>query len=300
MARKFGGKFSPDGSPDGPDDRPHKDRPAYHGARVSPAGARSNVLFIPGVVLAILSINDGAIGLAAGLAGAAALLLGAWLLRDGLIAESAYHERKIARRPAIPRKIFAAFLCGVGAGIAAWRSEPGLIAPLIFGGAAGVLHIGAFGIDPLKDKGMEGLDTFTQDRVAKVVDEAENYLNAMTDAVKRAGDRQVEARVDRFTVKVREMIRTVEEDPRDLTGARKFLGVYLMGARDATVKFADIFSRQQDRDARSDYMMLLTDLEESFDKKIDKLLADNNEDLNVEIEVLRDRLQREGVHLEPR
>ncbi|WP_305972453.1 MULTISPECIES: 5-bromo-4-chloroindolyl phosphate hydrolysis family protein [unclassified Mameliella] len=300
MARKFGGKFSPDGSPDGPDDRPHKDRPAYHRARVSPAGARSNVLFIPGVVLAILSINDGAIGLAAGLAGAATLLLGAWLLRDGLIAESAYHERKIARRPAIPRKIFAAVLCGVGAGIAAWRSEPGLIAPLIFGGAAGVLHIGAFGIDPLKDKGMEGVDTFTQDRVAKVVDEAENYLNAMTDAVKRAGDRQVEARVDRFTVKVREMIRTVEEDPRDLTGARKFLGVYLMGARDATVKFADIFSRQQDRDARSDYMMLLTDLEESFDKKIDKLLADNNEDLNVEIEVLRDRLQREGVHLEPR
>lgn len=300
MARKFGGKFSPDGSPDGPDDRPHKDRTAYHGARVSPAGARSNVMFIPGVVLAILSINDGAIGMAAGLAGAAALLLGAWLLRDGLIAEAAYHERKIARRPAIPRKIFAAVLCGVGAGIAAWRSEPGLIAPLIFGGAAGVLHIGAFGIDPLKDKGMDGIDTFTQDRVAKVVDEAENYLNAMTDAVKRAGDRQVEARVDRFTVKAREMIRTVEEDPRDLTGARKFLGVYLMGARDATVKFADIFSRQQDRDARSDYMMLLTDLEESFDKKIDKLLADNNEDLNVEIEVLRDRLQREGVHLEPR
>ena len=172
MARKFGGKFSPDGSSDGPDDRPHEDRPAYHGARVSPAGARSNVLFIPGVVLAILSINDGAIGMAAGLAGAAALLLGAWLLRDGLIAESAYHERKIARRPAIPRKIFAAVLCGIGAGIAAWRSEPGLIAPLIFGGAAGVLHIGAFGIDPLKDKGMEGIDTFTQDRVAKVVDEA--------------------------------------------------------------------------------------------------------------------------------
>ena len=68
MARKFGGKFSPDGSSDGPDDRPHEDRPAYHGARVSPAGARSNVLFIPGVVLAILSINDGAIGMAAGLA----------------------------------------------------------------------------------------------------------------------------------------------------------------------------------------------------------------------------------------
>ncbi|MBT53401.1 MAG: hypothetical protein CMF72_08385 [Mameliella sp.] len=300
MAQRFGGKHSPDGASSGPDARPRDERPAYHGARVAPAGARSNVLFIPGVILAILSINDGAVGMAVGLAGAAALVLGAWLLRDGLLAEAAFLDRKVARRPAIPRKIFAAILCGIGAGLAAWRSEPGLIAPLIFGGAAGALHLGAFGIDPLKDKGMEGIDTFTQDRVARVVNEAESYLSAMTDAVKRAGDRQVEARVERFVTKVREMIRTVEEDPRDLTGAKKFLSVYLMGARDATVKFADVFARSNDRAARSDYMMLLTDLEESFDKKTDKLLADNNEDLNVEIEVLRDRLQREGVHLDRR
>ncbi|SMX39028.1 5-bromo-4-chloroindolyl phosphate hydrolysis family protein [Maliponia aquimaris] len=296
MAQRYGGKFSPDGSARPADAKP--ERPAYKGARVAPAGARSNVLFIPGVVLALLSINDGAIGLAVGLAGAGALILGAWLLREGLIAEAAFDERKIARRPAVPRKIFAAVLCGVGAALAAWRAEPGFLAPIIYGSAAGVLHLGAFGIDPMKDKGMEGVDTFMQDRVARVVDEAESYLSAMTDAVKRAGDRQVEARVDRFVVKVREMIRTVEEDPRDLTGARKFLGVYLMGARDATVKFSDIYARSNDRDVRSDYMMLLTDLEESFDKKIAKLMTDNNEDLNVEIEVLRDRLQREGVHLE--
>ena len=46
--------------------------------------------------------------------------------------------------------------------------------------------------------------------------------------------------------------------------------------------------------------MLLTDLEETFDKKTQKLLLDNNADLTVEIDVLRDRLQREGVHLDPR
>ena len=302
MAQRFGGKYSPDGaSGDAPaDSLTAADRPAYKGARVAPAGARSNVLFAPGIVLAALSINDGAIGMAAGLVGAAALLLGAWLLRDGLKAEAAYHDRKVARRPAIPRKIFAALLCALGAGIAAWRSEPGFLAPLIFGGAAGVLHIGAFGIDPMKDKGMEGIDTFQQDRVARVVDEAETYLDSMADAVRRAGDRRVEARVERFSTKVREMIRTVEEDPRDLVGAKKFLSVYLMGARDATVKFADVYARSNDDDARSDYMMLLTDLEESFDKKIDNLLADNNDDLNIEIEVLRDRLQREGVHLDRR
>ena len=87
----------------------------------------------------------------------------------------------------------------------------------------------------------------------------------------------------------------VEEDPRDLTAARKFLGVYLMGARDAAVKFADVYTRTRDQDARSDFLQLLTDLEESFGLKTRKLLLDTNSDLTVEIEVLRDRLQREGV-----
>lgn len=295
MARRFGGKYSPDGSTVTPEDR--AGAPAYKGARVDPVGARSNLLFLPPIVLAFTSLTAGAAGLAVGLLGAGALLLGAWLLRDGLRAQAAFDERKVARRPSIPRKLFAAAFCGIGTALAAWKFNPDIAPALIFGAAAGALHLGAFGIDPLKDKGMEGIDTFQQDRVARVVDEAEAHLAAMKDAVMRAGDRQVEARVERFQVKVREMIRTVEEDPRDLTGARKFLGVYLMGAKDAAVKFADIFARSQDRGAKSDFMMLLTDLEETFGAKTRKLLLDNNADLSVEIEVLRDRLEREGVHL---
>lgn len=292
MAQRFGGEHSPAGSQRAP-----APKGAYHKAKVKPVGARSNILFVPPAILAFTSINEGAVGLAIGLLGAGVLLLSVWLVREGLIAEAAYDERKVARRPGFPRKIAAAVLCGVGAALAAYSSEPGFLAPVIFGGAAGALHLGAFGIDPLKDKGMEGIDTFQQDRVAKVVDEAEAFLAAMSDAVRRAGDREVESRVERFQIKVRELIRTVEEDPRDLTAAKKFLGVYLMGARDAAVKFSDIYSRNEDRQARSDFMMLLTDLEETFGKKTEKLLLDNNADLSVEIDVLRERLQREGVRL---
>ncbi|MCT4556585.1 MAG: 5-bromo-4-chloroindolyl phosphate hydrolysis family protein [Pelagimonas sp.] len=296
MAQRYGGKFSPDGDSDA--SVPQQERPAYKGAQVTPTGARSNVMFVPGIVLAFMSINDGALGLATGLLGSGVLIAGAWLLREGMKAQAAYDARRVARRPGFPRKTLAAALCGIGTGIAAWISEPGLIAPVIFGGAATALHLGAFGLDPMKDKGMEGIDTFQQDRVAKVVEEAETYLSGMRDAVRRAGDRSVEARVERFVTKAQDMIRTVEEDPRDLPAARKFLGVYLMGARDAAVKFADIYDRKPDRAAKSDFMMLLTDLEESFDKKTDKLLLDSNADLAIEIDVLRDRLQREGVHLD--
>lgn len=108
----------------------------------------------------------------------------------------------------------------------------------------------------------------------------------------------VAARVDRFADTAQDLLRTVEEDPRDLVAAKKYLGVYLNGAKDAAVKFADIYARTQDRGAKRDFMMLLTDLEESFGQKTQKLLLDNNTDLTVEIDVLRERLQREGVRLD--
>ena len=145
---------------------------------------------------------------------------------------------------------------------------------------------------------MEGIDTFQQDRVARVVDEAEEYLSAMSDAILRSGDRQMEKAVNKFKGVARDLIRTVEEDPRDLTAARKYLGVYLLGARDATAKYADIYSRTKDAQARADYAALLEDMTENFSARTRKLLIEDRSDLNVEIDVLRERLAREGVRLQ--
>ena len=87
----------------------------------------------------------------------------------------------------------------------------------------------------------------------------------------------------------------VEEDPGDLTSARRYMGVYLLGARDATVQFADLYARSQNEEARKDYETLLDDLESSFTNKTEKLLRNDKSMLDVEIEVLRERLEREGV-----
>ncbi|WP_299687961.1 5-bromo-4-chloroindolyl phosphate hydrolysis family protein [uncultured Tateyamaria sp.] len=294
MAKRFGGKYSPDG------ETPEVEaRPAFDRARVDPVGARANLMFLPAVPMVFLALNDGAVGLVLALVAAGVLTLGAWLLREGMRAEAAYHERKVARRPALPRKLVAALLAGIGIGLAAYRVEPGLIAPALFGIATAGLHLAAFGFDPMTDKGMEGIDTFQQDRVARVVDEAESHLNAMTDAMKRAEDRQMATRLEQFQTTARDLIRTVEEDPRDLTAARKYLGVYLLGARDATIKFADIYSRTRDAQAKADYAQLLDDLSENFAARTQKLLNDDRSDLNIEIDVLRDRLQREGVRIAP-
>ncbi|MEY8830520.1 5-bromo-4-chloroindolyl phosphate hydrolysis family protein [Sedimentitalea sp. XS_ASV28] len=292
MAKRYGGKYSPEGQTD---EQTAEPRGRFDGARVDPAGARSNVLFIPAIPLVFMSLDDGALGLTLALVAAGVLTLAAWLLREGLRAEAAYDARKVARRPAFPRKMAASLLTGIGIALAAYKSEPGLVAPILYGGVATVLHSFAFGLDPLQDKGMEGVDTFQQDRVARVIEEAEGRLSEMSDAVRRAGDRKVEARVERFQTTARDLFRTVEEDPRDLTAARKYLTVYLQGARDATIKYADIYARTRDAQAREDYLALLDDLEKNFAARTRRMLLDDRGDLTVEIEVLRDRLQREGV-----
>jgi 5-bromo-4-chloroindolyl phosphate hydrolysis protein len=290
LAKKFGGKFSPDATaPDGIREAVVDER------KVTAAGSKAKVLFVPGVLLAFLSLNEGALDLILGLIGAGVLTLAAWLTRDGLRAAAAFEMRKVARKPSIPRKMFGSVLAGVGIALASLSNDPSVLAAIIYGIVAAGLHTAAFGIDPLRDKRMEGIDTFQQDRVAKVVDEAEAYLVSMKDHIDSIGDRHLETRTTQFQLMARRMIRTVEEDPRDLTGARKFLGVYLMGARDAAAKFADLYKRQRNEDARADFEALLSDLEQNFAARTDKMLLDDRSDMDIEIKVLRDRLQREGL-----
>ncbi len=296
MAQRYGGKYSPEDTPQG--DAPAS-RPAFQGAKRTRAGGRVNLLFVAPLPLLATAFFGDPVGLATNLVAFGVLILAAWLTREGLLAQEEYEARKIARRPAIPRKIFGSVLTGLGLGIAGFSGEASLLNPLIFGLLGLVLHFIAFGPDPLRDKGAEGIDSFQSDRVARAVGEAEKHLRAMSDAIIRAEDRGAERRVEAFQVTVRDMFRTIEDDPRDLTGARKYLSVYLMGARDATVKFADLYARTRDTGAKAAYFALLDDLEANFAAQTEKLLTDNRTDLDIEIEVLRDRLAREGVKPSP-
>jgi hypothetical protein len=298
MAERFGGRFSPD-PPEG-ETRIEATAPVnpFEGKVPARAGFRVNLLFLTPFPLLIRAFTMGATGLVQTLAGFGLLLLSAWLTRDGEIAHQAWDARKVARRPAIPRKIFGSVTMAAGIFLACLPDAGSLVGPVLLGLLAGALHLAAFGPDPLTDKGMEGIDGYQQDRAARAVDQAEARLAEMKDAILRANDRRLEARVEKFQTTARTMFRTVEEDPRDLVAAKKYLTVYLTGARDATVKFADLYARGRDAKARADYEALLDDLEKGFSQQTQSLLTDNRDDLDVEISVLRERLEREGIRAE--
>ncbi|SFP19899.1 5-bromo-4-chloroindolyl phosphate hydrolysis family protein [Tranquillimonas alkanivorans] len=258
------------------------------------AGGRVNLLFLSSAPLILSAFWQDPAGLALHLAAGGLLIAAAWLTREGLHAQEAYEARSVAKRPAIPRKLFGSALTGGALALAGFGDGTALDA-IIFAILGAGLHVMAFGPDPLSDKRAEGIDRMQSDRVARVVDEAESHLSAMSQAIGQLHDRRLAERVARFQTTAREMCRSVEQDPRDLPSARRYLGVYLLGARDATTKFADLYARSGDAQARADYLSLLDDLEEGFAARTQRMLLDDRSDLDIEIEVLRDRLGREGV-----
>ncbi|GAB5446520.1 5-bromo-4-chloroindolyl phosphate hydrolysis family protein [Gymnodinialimonas sp.] len=303
MAKRFGGEHSPTGRNDGSEremvTHQKMEVAPFKGRKPMRHGAKLNILFIlPLLTITSVLFNSGVTEMATDLAGGALLLLAAWLTRDGVRAEDAFNERKVARKPAIPRKIFGAVGTGVGVGLLVFGGTWNPISAFVIASIATGLHLFSFGLDPLKNKGMEGVDTFTSERVARKIDEAEALLAQQKDAIARVRDPQLEARVDRFQEVARGLFRQVEEDPRDLNAARRYLGVYLTGARDATVQFANLYTRKTDYKVRSDYIAFLDDLEQNFAARKETLLIDDRTNFDVEIEVLQDRLNRETQYLE--
>ena len=286
MAERYRGRYSP-----GEPGRAEPRADLHH-----PYESRTKWITIAAIPFLLSAFWQEPMGMVANLAAFGLVAFASRLTREGLQAEAAYDARRVARRPAWPRKLFGGVLTGLGLAIGA--AEPGALTGAILIGLVGaVLHYLAFGPDPMRDKGMEGVDSFQQNRVARIIAEGEAYLAGMQDAIRRTRDRRLEARVALFAETARELFRRVEQDPGDLTAARRYLGVYLMGARDATVKFADLYSETQDPGARGDYEALLTDLEANFAARTRALIDSGRTDFDIELQVLRDRLAREGVRM---
>ena len=296
-ARRVGGRYSPEAAQ--PASAPPAPQP-FRNRRARRVSLRARLMFLLPLPLFFAGIGATFRGSAAEmlgeLGGFFGLSLAAWLVNEGLRAEEAYAARAVARPPAIPRKLFAAVLTGASValtGVLGLGQE--LVAALVFGAVAATAQVVAFGLDPMRRKGLAGADASATERVARALEQAEALVRDTAAAAARLGDRRLEGRIDRLCDQAREVFRTIEADPRDLGRARSFLSVYLLGLRDATVKLADLQARGGDDEALARYEALLGDLERSFAAHRGQLLEDNRGDLDIEIEVLRERLQQDGL-----
>lgn len=288
-AKKFGGDFSPGGS---------GQAPAFRNRKASSVGIRELSMFVlptPILFAALGHLGSNVFAAIGALAAYACLMLGAWLLREGQVAQAAFDARQIARPPAFPRKICAAALAGIGVALAIvlTRGMGDMFQAIGLGGLATGAHLAAFGFDPMASKGVEGKPA--PDHVIEAIDKAEARVAEISRLTKGLRDREITGRIDGLMAQVREMLHLVQNDPRDLSRARRYFTVYLKGAEDATRKYVENHEKLGDPKLRNDYISLIGELEASFGRGREMLLHDERTDLEVEIEVLRERLGQEGA-----
>jgi hypothetical protein len=293
MARRFTGPFSPraaqeavqDATTDGPALRP----------RLTPkprAGLRSYLLFLlafPFLARAFFGTDSFFPAISA----AGLMIAAAWFTRQGRLAEETYAARSIARRPAFPRKTFGSLFTGLAfaAGAAAWETRPMALAAL--GLIAAGLHFASFGPDPMRDKRptTTAADPFQTERAAKLIAEAETLLIALEAEAARSRSRSLIAQTESFAATARSLFLQLEADPGAVASLRAYLTAYLQGARDAVAKLADLLAQAPNPRAEEDTRALIADLDTAFTQRRQKLIAHDQTGLDIEIDVLRERLK---------
>jgi 5-bromo-4-chloroindolyl phosphate hydrolysis protein len=224
-------------------------------------------------------------------------MLAAWLLVEGQKAQVAYEEREVARPPALPRKILASLTTGAAVAVTSlFGFEPILNEPDtagLFALLATVLHSFSFGIDPLKAKGLSGIPDYDATRLVEILELGERLIAETRQAARRFSSRTLQRQVDGLLEEARAVLRTMENDPRELPRSRKFMAVYLQGARDATVKLAALDQLERHPENVRDYEHLLQDLRQQFLRQKQALLVNDRNALEVELDVLRERIKRE-------
>ena len=242
------------------------------------------LLPLPLALKAVISLWRGEfVGLVAGAFAFLVLLLGAWLMRQGLA--------QAKRRPTgsgFPFKTAGSAVVAIGTALTA------LIAghnPLIAGG---------FGLGALAgcylSYGFDRRLKLSNDKdVATALEEAYGKLEQLEAAGKRIGSREFKDRLGRIIDWGEKILARIQEDPEDFRRARKFLNVYLDGARQVTDKYARTHGEAESAELEENFRTLLADMETVCEEQYQRLLDDDMVDLDVQIEVLTTRLKREGV-----
>ena len=225
------------------------------------------------------------------------MLGGAWCVRKGLFYQAEASARKWNRSTKVPWKVTGAILVAVSTAVASLFVVG---QPLIIALGAGIGALAGcflcYGLDP-QYSNPEATSTLgvTTDEVIEALEEAEAKIVNIENAAKGIHEIELKNRLQKITDKARDILDVVEEDPRDLRRARKFMKVYLEGAEKVTQGYVKMHPNTQDAKLEDNFRNVLKTIEDVFNEQHDKLMENDVLDLDIQIEVLQAQLKHEGV-----
>lgn len=256
------------------------------------------ILPLPLIPALFISLLRGDFGQSVAVVSSILLFLGgAILTRKGLAKERDYHQRKIAKAPRPRLKFMGAILVTAGAAFCAlFTIGHGLFMAILIALLALAGFYLAYGFDPIQDKVAKASGSgYTTEEVVEAIKEAEEKIAAIKGTAKQLSNPELKQRLFKIAELAGKIIGVIEDDPRDLRRARKFLNTYLSGAQKVSTGYAKTHAKTQSVELEANFRNVLTTIEVVFTEQHQKLLENDLLDLDIQIEVLNTQLKHEGV-----
>ncbi len=261
-------------------------------------GALLYLLPLPLLLAALLALSSGNFQRLAGSGGGFVLfMLGAVLMRKGIVLEAESARRKIFRRAStVPYKLLGAIGVALASGVVNWLTlGRSLVESVVYGLVAFAGCYLYYGLDPARKNPEISAIGITSEEVIDLLEEAETRMGKIEQARKKIGNPELNDRLRKILKGIRRILDIIEDDPRDARRARKFLRVYLDGAMQVTEGYARTHKMGDSPELEANFRRVLGTIETVIDEQQQKLLENNLSELDVNIEVLQMQLEKEGV-----
>jgi len=216
------------------------------------------------------------------------LLLGVLTLaKKGFAQEREYKERTLAKAPKVPYKNIAGILLGVVTFYTAYVAGGAPFAKSIF---LSIISIAGwflyYGSDPKADK-LENLGDISAEFVLETIGEAQSKLDAIRTHMKQIHDTALHQKLSGAMKQAEAILQTIQEDPKDVRVARKFLIVYIDGIAKVTDSYTQLEEEKIDDATKARLHTLMAEVQTRFEKELERLKGNNQFDLDVRIDTLK-------------
>jgi hypothetical protein len=263
-------------------------------------GLRGVLLYLLAAPLALATVVSLAKGVfpdaAAAVLACALIVLGGYLNRRGIVEELLAPDRRFTRAFGLPYKYLAALSVAAGTVLAAHGAVgQGVLVSLAFG----LLALAGFHMRYRLPPPAEALGRprrlVGDKQLQKAVEQAEQRILAIDEAALRIRNLELTQRLQRIAGQGRAILDQIVERPAERFRARKFINVYLEGAERVASRYAATHRLAQGQELEQNFRTVLVEIESVFGRQLRQLEEHEVFDLDVQIEVLRKQLEREGI-----